>query len=86
MTRYRPEVTNRLLSPIGQKGDAGQNAPDVRCRVQNLLSLWSSLSIARRIMTVGSAVLMFAAVLGLSRMAATPGMALLYSGDRKSVV
>ena len=48
--------------------------------VQNLVSLWSGLSNLRRIIVVGSALAMFAAVLGLSRFATTPGMALLYAG------
>lgn len=48
--------------------------------MQNLISLWSSLNIRRRIVIVGATIAMFLAVLGLSRMAATPGMALLYAG------
>lgn len=48
--------------------------------MQNLISLWSSLSIRRRIVIAGATVAMFLAVFGLSRMAATPGMALLYAG------
>jgi flagellar M-ring protein FliF len=48
--------------------------------MQNLISLWSSLNLRRRIIIVGATVAMFLAVFGLSRMAATPGMALLYAG------
>jgi len=48
--------------------------------VQNLISLWSSLNTRRRIIIIGATVGMFLAVFGLSRMAATPGMALLYAG------
>jgi flagellar M-ring protein FliF len=48
--------------------------------VQNLISLWSSLNIRRRIVIVGATIAMFLAVFGLSRMAATPGMSLLYAG------
>lgn len=48
--------------------------------VQNLISLWSSFTLRRRIVVVGATVAIFLAVIGLSRMAATPGMALLYAG------
>ena len=48
--------------------------------VQNLISLWSSLNLRRRIVIVGATLAMFLAVFGLSRMATTPGMALLYAG------
>lgn len=51
-----------------------------RTPVQNLISLWSSLNMRRRIVIVGATIAMFLAVFGLSRMAATPGMALLYAG------
>lgn len=48
--------------------------------MQNLISLWSSLNLRRRIIIVGTTIAMFLAVFGLSRMATTPGMALLYAG------
>ncbi|MEY8099395.1 flagellar basal-body MS-ring/collar protein FliF [Falsihalocynthiibacter sp. S25ZX9] len=48
--------------------------------MQQLLSVWFSLNPRRRIMVVVSTVAMFAAILGLSRIAANPGMALLYAG------
>ncbi|QCO56563.1 flagellar M-ring protein FliF [Pseudorhodobacter turbinis] len=48
--------------------------------VQNLISLWSSLNMRRRIIIVGATVAMFLAVIGLSRMATTPEMSLLYAG------
>lgn len=48
--------------------------------MQNLISLWSSLNLRRRIVIVGATLAMFLAVFGLSRMATTPGMALLYAG------
>ncbi len=48
--------------------------------MQNLITLWSSLSGVRRFVVIGATLAMFAAVLGLSRMATTPSMALLYSG------
>jgi flagellar M-ring protein FliF len=48
--------------------------------LQNVIALWSALDMRRRVVIVVATVAMFAAVLGLSRMAATPGMALLYSG------
>jgi flagellar M-ring protein FliF len=48
--------------------------------VQNLLSFWSALDLRRRVVIVVATVAMFAAVLGMSRMATTPRMELLYSG------
>ncbi|OSP56806.1 flagellar basal-body MS-ring/collar protein FliF [Pseudoruegeria sp. SK021] len=48
--------------------------------MQQLLNLWSHLDLRRRGLVVLATVAVFAAVLGLSRMAATPSMALLYSG------
>ncbi len=50
------------------------------CHVQNYLSRWTGLGLKRQIAAFGVAAVVFAAVLGLSRMATTPGMALLYSG------
>ena len=48
--------------------------------VQNLLSIWAGLDAKRRAIVAGATVAVFLAVLALSRMAAAPGMALLYSG------
>ena len=48
--------------------------------MQNILSLWSALDMRRRIVVIGATIAMFLAVLGLSRMANTPNMALLYAG------
>jgi flagellar M-ring protein FliF len=48
--------------------------------LQNVIALWSALDLRRRAVIVIATAAMFAAILGLSRMAATPGMALLYSG------
>ena len=48
--------------------------------VQNLLAIWNGLDSRRRGIVAGATVAVFVAVLLLSRMAATPGMALLYSG------
>lgn len=48
--------------------------------VQNLISLWTSFDLRRKIVIVGAAIAMFLAVIGLSRIAATPNMALLYAG------
>jgi len=48
--------------------------------VQQILGLWNALDTRRRLI-VGAATLgMFAAVLGLARLAATPSMSLLYAG------
>jgi flagellar M-ring protein FliF len=48
--------------------------------VRNLTSFWSALDMRRKVILVVATVAMFAAVLGLSRMATAPRMALLYSG------
>ncbi|WP_417262465.1 flagellar basal-body MS-ring/collar protein FliF [Celeribacter sp.] len=48
--------------------------------MQQILSVWSNLDPKRRIIVVGATVLMFAAIIGLSRMATKPSMSLLYSG------
>ncbi|MBP6737991.1 MAG: flagellar M-ring protein FliF, partial [Rhodobacteraceae bacterium] len=56
--------------------------PGKGCRwmVQNLLAIWNGLDAKRRGIVAGATVAVFVAVLLLSRMATTPGMALLYSG------
>ncbi|MDH3263664.1 MAG: flagellar basal-body MS-ring/collar protein FliF [Paracoccaceae bacterium] len=48
--------------------------------MQQLLAVWTSLSVQKRIVVALATVAMFAAVLMLSRAATTPSMALLYSG------
>jgi len=48
--------------------------------LQQLLSVWFSIDGRRRMIVILSAIAMFAAVLGLSRIATTPGLSLLYSG------
>lgn len=45
-----------------------------------LTKVWSTLDLRRRVIVVGATLVMFAAVLGLSRMATAPSMSLLYSG------
>jgi len=48
--------------------------------LQNLIAIWMSLTLRRQILLVGATVAMFAAVLGLSRIASQPDMVLLYAG------
>ncbi|MHA6347346.1 flagellar basal-body MS-ring/collar protein FliF [Roseivivax sp. CAU 1761] len=48
--------------------------------VNQALGFWSALPLRRRVVAGAAAVLMFAAVLGLTRLATTPSMALLYAG------
>ncbi len=43
-------------------------------------SAWKALDLRKRIIVIGATLTMFAAVLGLSRMATAPSMALLYAG------
>lgn len=48
--------------------------------MQQLADVWTALDMRRKMAVLGAALAMFAAVIMLSRMAATPSMALLYSG------
>jgi len=48
--------------------------------LQNLLELWTNLGNRRRAVVIGATLAMFLAVLGLTRLAGTANMALLYSG------
>ena len=48
--------------------------------LQNLISLWSSFDARRRMIIVGATLAVFLAIIGLARMAGTPGMGLLYAG------
>lgn len=48
--------------------------------MQQLRSVWEALNWPRRMMALGAAAGVFAAVLGLARLAATPSMSLLYAG------
>lgn len=52
--------------------------------MQQLLSVWSTLDPRRRVIVVLATAAMFATVLTLSRMAANPGMSLLYAGLESS--
>ncbi len=58
----------------------GQKPKDRIDELQNLLSLWSSFDTRRRIVVVGATFAVFFAIIGLARIAGTPGMALLYAG------
>ncbi|SEL05104.1 flagellar basal-body MS-ring/collar protein FliF [Pacificibacter marinus] len=48
--------------------------------MQQILSVWLNLEPKRRIIVIGATLFMFAAIIGLSRIATTPSMTLLYSG------
>ena len=48
--------------------------------MQNVAATWNALDATRRIVVIAATIAMFLAVLGLSRMATTPNMALLYAG------
>ncbi len=48
--------------------------------MQELLAVWSALSLQRRVFVVAATLAMFAAVMALSRAATAPSMTLLYSG------
>jgi flagellar M-ring protein FliF len=51
-----------------------------RIDLQNVIALWSSLDLRRRIIIVGTTVAMFAAILALGRIAGRTDMVLLYAG------
>ena len=48
--------------------------------MQQILTVWSSLEPRRRVIVAGATLVMFAAIIGLSRMASQPSLSLLYSG------
>ena len=48
--------------------------------MQQFTSVWSALAIRQRVIVIGATVAIFLAVLGLTRMATAPSMALLYAG------
>jgi flagellar M-ring protein FliF len=48
--------------------------------LQNLIALWSSLDLRRRLIILGATSAMFLAVIGLGRFASQPDMVLLYAG------
>ena len=48
--------------------------------MQNLLTLWSGMTIRNRVIIALATIAVFLSILGMSRMASTPTMALLYSG------
>ena len=48
--------------------------------MQQLISVWQGLEARRRVLVVLATVIVFAAVLSLTRIAATPSMSLLYAG------
>lgn len=48
--------------------------------MQQIISVWFNLEPQRRIIVIGATLFMFAAIIGLSRLATAPTMTLLYSG------
>ncbi len=48
--------------------------------MQNVIAIWTSLNLRRRVIVVGATLAMFAAIIGLSRMAGQAEMGLLYAG------
>lgn len=48
--------------------------------MQNLMQIWQSLDMRKRFIVAGATLAVFLSILGLSRMAATPNMTLLYAG------
>ena len=53
--------------------------------MQQILSVWSTLDNRRRMIVLGATIAMFAAILGLSRMASQPTLSLLYAGLEPAV-
>lgn len=68
-----------MLSPIRQNSCIRAEAHG-GTSVQNLIAIWQNLGIRRQITVVGATIAMFLAVLALAQSAASPKMALLYSG------
>ncbi len=63
----------------------GAESPNsLETSVESILSLWRSLDMRKRVIILGATVAVFFAVLGLSRLANTPTMALLYAGLESS--
>lgn len=62
------------------KGEATAERRSRRIVLQNLIAIWTSLDLRRRVIIAGATAAMFAAVLLLSRMAGQPEMGLLYAG------
>lgn len=62
----------------------GQKPAHWRCVLQQLLAVWQTLDLRRRMIVAGATVFMFAAVLALSGYASKPDMALLYAGLESS--
>lgn len=48
--------------------------------MQNLISLWQALDAKKRLIVAGATIAVFLAVLGVARIASSPGMSLLYAG------
>ena len=48
--------------------------------MQQLVSVWSGLEMTKRVLAILAAIVAFVAILTLTRLAAAPSMALLYSG------
>ena len=48
--------------------------------MQNVIALWSSLDLRRRVIIIGATLSMFLAIIGLGRMASQPDLVLLYAG------
>lgn len=71
-----------MLSPMSQGGrrNGGRSARDKESDLEQLTSVWNALDTRRKAIVVGATLIVFAAVLGLARMAAAPNMALLYAG------
>ena len=48
--------------------------------MQNLMQIWQSLDVRKRLVIAGATLAVFLAVLAMSRLAGAPGMSLLYAG------
>lgn len=48
--------------------------------MQNLMSIWARLDMRRRVLLAGVTLAVFLGVLGLTRLATTPDLSLLYAG------
>jgi flagellar M-ring protein FliF len=72
----------RAISDAWAKGRARTGRSEDKAGekpVSQIASVWSALDLRRKAIVIAATIAMFAAILGVSRLATTPGMALLYA-------
>lgn len=71
-----------MLSSIGPRssGNGGRSAREMETDLEQITSVWNALDTRRKAIVGGAAIVVFAAILGLARMASAPEFTLLYAG------